>query len=99
LDAPEKHTKKKRIKPGEYQTDLRNDSWKLDLIQAINKALEYAADRESFIKNVEYEGYEVTWMDNRKHITFTCPNCRKCRDGSLHDETFLKENLEALFAY
>ena len=34
-----------------------------------------------------------------RHITFTCPNGRKCRDSSLHDETFLKENLEKLFAY
>jgi len=99
LDAPEKHTKKKRMKPGEYQAGLRNDSWKLDLIQAINEALEYAVDRESFIENMEYEGYEVTWTDTRKHITFTCPNGRKCRDSSLHDETFFKENLEALFAY
>ena len=99
LETPEKYPKKKRMKLGEYQAGLRNDSWKLDLIQAINEALEYATDRESFIANMEYEGYEVTWMDTRKHITFTCPNGRKCRDSSLHDETFLKENLEALFVY
>ena len=99
LEEPERYPKKKRMKPGEYQAGLRADSWKLDLIQAINEALEYAVDRESFIENMEYEGYEVTWTDTRKHITFTCPNGRKCRDSSLHDETFLKENLEALFAY
>ena len=99
LEEPEKYPKKKRMKPGEYQAGLRADSWKLDLIQAINEALEYATDRESFIANMEYEGYEVTWTETRKHITFTCPNGRKCRDSSLHDETFLKENLEALFAY
>ena len=99
LEEPEKYPKKRRMKPGEYQAGLRNDSWKLDLIQVINEALEFAVDRESFIENMEYEGYEVTWTDTRKHITFTCPNGRKCRDSSLHDETFLKENLEALFAY
>ena len=99
LEELEKYPKKKRMKPGEYQAGLRADSWKLDLIQAINEALEYATDRESFIENMEYEGYEVTWTDTRKHITFTCPNGRKCRDSSFHDETFLKENLEALFAY
>ena len=99
LEEPEKYPKRKRMKPGEYQAGLRNDSWKLDLIQAINEALEYAVDRESFIENMEQEGYEGTWTDTRKHITFTCPNGRKCRDSSLHDETFLKENLEALFAY
>lgn len=99
LEEPEKYPKKKRMKPGEYQAGLRNDSWKLDLIQVINEALEYVDDRESFIEFMENEGYQVSWTDTRKHITFTCPNGRKCRDSSLHDETFLKENLEALFAY
>lgn len=58
------------MRPGEYQAGLRGDSWKLDLIQAINDALEYADDRESFVENMEYEGYEVIWTDTRKHITF-----------------------------
>ncbi len=99
LEQPEKRSKKKRMKPGEYQAGLREDSWKMDLIYAINEALEYADSRESFIANMEQEGYEVIWTDTRKHITFVCPNGRKCRDSSLHDETFLKENLEALFIY
>ena len=99
LEQPEQQKKKKRMKPGEYQAGLRGDSWKLDLIQAINEVLEYATSRESFIENMELEGYEVNWSPNRKHITFTCPNGRKCRDSSLHDETFLKENLEMLFLY
>lgn len=99
LETPKKHTRKKQMRPGEYQAGLRGDSWKLDLIQAINEALEYADDRESFIENMEYEGYQVTWTDSRKHITFTCPNGRKCRDISLHDETFFKENLEKLLVY
>ena len=99
LEPPKKHTRKKQMRPGEYQAGLRGDSWKLDLIQAINDALEYADDRESFVENMEYEGYEVIWTDTRKHITFVCPDGRRCRDSSLHDETFLKENLETLFAY
>ena len=33
------------------------------------------------------------------HWSSRCPNGRKCRDSSLHDETFLKENLEMLFLY
>lgn len=99
LEPPKKHTRKKQMRPGEYQAGLRGDSWKLDLIQAINDALEYADDRESFVENMEYEGYEVIWTDTRKHITFVCPDGRRCRDSSLRDETFLKENLETLFAY
>ena len=99
LEPPQRRTRKKQMRPGEYQAGLRGDSWKLDLIHAINEALEYVDDRESFIEFMENEGYHVTWVDNRKHITFTCPNGRKCRDSSLHDETFLKENLEALLLY
>ena len=99
LEHLEKHGKKKRMKPGEYQAGLRGDSWKMDLINAINAVLEYAADRKSFIELMEQEGYGVVWTDTRKHITFICPNGRRCRDSSLHDETFLKENLEMLFAY
>ena len=99
LEPPQKRSRKKQMRPGEYQAGLRGDSWKLDLIHTINEALEYVDDRESFIEFMENEGYQVTWSDTRKHITFTCPNGRKCRDSSLHDETFLKENLEALFVY
>lgn len=61
--------------------------------------MEYAVDRKSFIENVEYKEYQVTWTDTRRHVTFICPNGRKYRDSSLHDETFLKENLDALFTY
>lgn len=99
LEQPEKQSKMKRMKPGEYQAGLYADSWKLDLIQTINDVLEYARTPDDFIEGMEREGYQVTWTDTRKHITFTCPNGRRCRDSSLHDETFLKENLEALFVY
>lgn len=91
--------RKKRMKPGEYQAGLRGTSWKLDLVNVINEALEYADDRESFIENIEQEGYQVIWTDTRKHITFITPEGWRCRDSSLHDETFLKSNLELLFAY
>ena len=60
LDECELRTKKKRMKPGEYQAGLRGDSWKLDLIQAINETLEYSITREDFITNMEMEGYEVS---------------------------------------
>lgn len=91
--------RKKRMKPGEYQAGLRGTSWKLDLVNAINDALEYAESREFFIENMEQEGYQVVWTDTRKHITFITPEGWRCRDSNLHDETFLKANLEMLFAY
>jgi hypothetical protein len=47
---------------------------------------------------MEYEGYTVRW-DHHKYILFTTPEGKSCRDRSLHDETYLKENLERLFVY
>lgn len=99
LPKAEKHSRKKRMVPGEYQAGLRGESWKLDLIYAINEALEYAGDRDGFIEQMEQEGYQVVWTDRRKHITFITPEGHRCRDSSLHDETFLKDNLAWLFLY
>lgn len=89
--------KKRRLTPGEYRAAERGESWKFTLIKAIEEALLYSPDRESFIQNMEYEGYQVRWSDARMHITYTCGT--KCRDDKLHDETYLKENLEKLFAH
>ena len=99
LEGYHKGQKKKRALAGEYRAAERGGSWKFTLIKAIEEALLYSPDRESFIQNMEYEGYKVQWSDNRKYITYTCPNGMKCRDNKLHDETYLKENVEKLFAY
>ena len=99
LKPEDKKQKKKRMKPGEYQAALRGESWKFKLIKAIEEALELSLTREDFIANMEYEGYSVCWTDSRKYVTYTTPEGRKCRDRSLHDDTYLKENLEKLFVY
>lgn len=99
LESYHKGQKKKRALAGEYRAAERGESWKFTLIKAIEDALLYSPDWESFIQNMEYEGYKVQWSDSRKYITYTCPNGMKCRDNKLHDETYLKENLEKLFAY
>ena len=39
----------------------------------------------------------MKWTDERKHITFTCPNGMKCRDNKLHHDKFLKEAIENEF--
>lgn len=99
LESYHKGQKKKRAMAGEYRAAERGESWKFTLIKAIEEALLYSTDRESFIQNMEYEGYQVQWSDTRKYITYTCPNGMKCRDNKLHDETYLKENLKKLFDY
>ena len=68
LERPEKQSRMKRMKPGEYQAGLYADSWKLDLIQTINDVLEYAGNPDEFIDGMEREGYQVIWTENRKQI-------------------------------
>lgn len=99
LEPYDRQKKKKRLTPGEYRAAMRGESWKFRLIKAIDEALEYSPDKESFILNMEYEGYEVRWDDTHKYILFTTSEGKKCRDRTLHDEIYLKENLEKLFAY
>ena len=99
LESYHKGQKKKRALAGEFRAAERGESWKFTLIKAINEALEYSPDKESFIQNMEYEGYKVKWNDSLKYITYTCPNGMKCRDNKLHDEMYHKENMEKLFAH
>ncbi len=56
-----------------------------------------AGDRREFCDILASVGYSVTWTEERKYITFTCPNGRKVRDNKLHDNKYTKENLEDEF--
>lgn len=99
LESYTQENQKRTEKSGEYQAAKHGNSWKLELILAIEDALRYSTDKDSFIQNMEIEGYKVQWSDSRKHITYTCPNGKKCRDNKLHDDIYLKENMEKLFEF
>jgi hypothetical protein len=45
-------------------------------------------NREDFIQQMKRRGYEVWWSDERKYITYTCPNGMKCRCNKLHYEEY-----------
>lgn len=96
---PYLESKKRGLTAKEYRAALNKESWKFTLIKAIEFAFCNSTDKKSFIQNMEYEGYEVHWTEHEKHIAFTCPDGQKCWDSSLHDETYLKENMEKLFEY
>ena len=81
----------------EYRATMRGEGWKFGLINDIDTAMTQAGDRREFCDILASVGYSVTWTDERKYITFTCPNGRKVRDNKLHDNKYTKENLEYEF--
>ena len=87
----------KGMSTAEYHVAEKGQSWKLDLAMAIDEAMRYAVSKEHFIELMEMEGYEVKWKDTHKYITYTCPNGKPCRDIRLHEEKYLKENMEDEF--
>lgn len=81
----------------EYRATMRGEGWKFGLINDIDTAMTQAGDRREFCDILASVGYSVTWTDERKYITFTCPNGRKVRDNKLHDNKYTKESLEYEF--
>ena len=83
----------------EYYTAVKGESWKFELMRVIDECMRCAGSREEFLILLRSEGYDATWTDSRKNITYTTPEGRKCRDSKLHIEKYLKENMEAEFGY
>lgn len=85
------------ISSREYRVAAKGDSWKFKLMSDIDFVMNRSGSRADFMREMQRLGYKVTWTDERKYITFTCPNGKKCRDIRLHDEKYLKEVLEYEF--
>ena len=83
----------------EYYTAAKGESWKFELMRVIDECMRCAGNREEFLALLRSEGYDATWTDSRKNITYVTPDGRKCRDSKLHMEKYLKENMEAELGY
>ena len=83
----------------EYYTASKGESWKFELMRLIDECMRYAGSRDEFLTLLRAEGYDATWTDSRKSITYITPSGLKCRDNRLHIEKYLKENMEAEFGY
>lgn len=88
---------RKGMSTREYRAAEKGQSWKFRLMSDIKYAMERSGNREQFTKEMAKQGYEMRWTDERKNITFTCPNGMKCRDIKLHHDKFLKEAIENEF--
>ena len=78
----------------EYRARLRGNSWKEKLAKDIDTAMSYSGSKDEFIRNMSILGYRMTWTNERKYLTFHYPNGKSCRDIKLHDEKYLKDNIE-----
>ena len=95
----DKQRQSRGMSNAEYYTASKGESWKFELMRVIDECMRCAGNREEFLILLRSEGYDATWTDSRKNITYTTPEGRKCRDSKLHIEKYLKENMEAEFGY
>ena len=95
FDAPTQQAR--GMSGAEYHTALRGQSWKLRLMNTIDKCMKYAADRDAFVSLMASEDYQVRWESSRKYITYTTPEGMRCRDNKLHEEKYCKEAMEREF--
>lgn len=84
----------KKLSTREYRAAAKGQSWKFQLMAAIQDAMQDSGSQEDFVYHMKRRGYSMTWTRERKCITFHCPNGMKCRDIKLHDFKFLKGNIE-----
>lgn len=97
LEPPKKYAQEKKMRPGEYRSAVRGESWKFRLINAIDLCMRKARTKAEFLREMEKRGYQVRWEDTRKYITYTTPKGKTCRDDRLHDERYRKEAMEREF--
>ena len=97
LDAPKKKMQKDILSDNEYRSAKRGESFKWELMNVINQVMKQAKSKKQCCFMMKQQGYGVRWEDNRKYITYTCPNGRKCRDNKLHGDKYRKENMEYEF--
>ena len=97
LDTPKKKMNKNFLSDSEYRSAKRGESFKWELMNVINQVMKQAKSKKQFCYMMKQQGYSVRWEDNRKYITYTCPNGRRCRDNKLHGDKYRKENMKYEF--
>ena len=95
---PYEKTKLKTPSTNEYRAALNGNSWKFKLAGDIDYVMTLAGNKQDFINLMNKLGYDVLWSDDRKYITYSIIGTKlKCRDKTLHEEKYLKENMENEF--
>ena len=95
---PNPEQKSNGMSAREYRSADKGQSWKFALMATIDLCMAYAGSKDEFIDLMRGEGYQAKWTDERKYITYTTPEDQRCRDNKLHENKYLKENMEHEFA-
>lgn len=97
LQVIEHKSKVTDIKINEYKAIEKGNSWKKKLIEDIDYSMEVSKNKYEFIRTMNDKGYKITWRKERKYITYITPDGMKCRDNKLHNEKYLKDNMNSYF--
>lgn len=97
LSVIEHKSKVKDIKINEYQAKIKGISWKQILAEDIDKVMQKANNKYEFFRKMNELGYKVNWRKEKLSIIYTTPTGYKCSDRKLHQEKYLRENMEQYF--
>lgn len=92
-----KKSERQLLSDREYRCAVKGQSWKFQLMNVISEVMKAAKSKKQFEFLMKQYGYSVRWETERKYITYTCPNGKKCRDNKLHDNKYSKEMMENEF--
>jgi len=104
LSVLEKYDPKKkssRPDPKEYHAAINGNSWKIQLCVAIDHCMKKCKSKAEFKREMKKLGYDMVWTPERKYITYILRGEdgkeKRVRDIKLHEEKYLKENMENEF--
>ncbi len=104
LSVLEKYDPKKkssRPDPKEYRAAVNGNSWKIQLCVAIDHCMKRCKNKSEFRREMKKLGYDMVWTPERKYITYILRGEdgkeKRVRDIKLHEEKYLKENMENEF--
>ena len=97
LPRRKREQKSNGVSAREYRSAAKGQSWKFQLMAAVDDCMRLTRSREEFIERMERAGYKVRWEDARACITYTTPSGMRCRDKRLHEDKYRKENMENEF--
>lgn len=97
LTVAEEKSKVSDIRINEYQARIKGISWKQVLANDIDAVMKKSKNKYEFFRGMNELGYKVNWSKEKLSIIYTTPNGYKCSDKKLHNEKYLRENMEQYF--